>query len=95
MKKLISKSKNFDKSLDILLSKRKNKLKRKKITQIKKIKFNFSSEDVAPILRGLLSENKDNKFILNFRKNNQSNTKGSQRIKNRIQRIFVCWINDS
>ena len=45
-----------------------NKLKRKKITQIKKVKFNFSSEDVAPILRGLLSENKDNKFILNFRK---------------------------
>ncbi len=48
-----------------------NKLKRKKITQIKKLKFKFTPEDVAPILRGLLSENKDNKFILNFRKNNK------------------------
>ena len=48
-----------------------NKLKRKKIAQVKKLKFNFTPEDVAPILRGLLSENKDNKFILNFRKNNK------------------------
>ena len=48
-----------------------NKLKRKKITQVKKLKFKFTPEDVAPILRGLLSENKDNKFILNFRKNNK------------------------
>ncbi len=45
------------------------KLKRKKVKQIKKLKHNFSPEDIAPILRGLLSQNKDEKFILNFRKN--------------------------
>ncbi len=46
------------------------RIKRKKITQVKKIKLKYTAEDVAPILRGLLSENKDEKFILNFRKNN-------------------------
>ena len=45
------------------------KLKRKKINQVKKLRFNFTPEDVAPILRGLLSDNKEQKFILNFRKN--------------------------
>ena len=45
------------------------KLKKKKIKQIKKTKFNFSTADIAPILRGLLSEKNANKFILNFKKN--------------------------
>ena len=47
------------------------KLKKKKIKQIKKTKFNFSTADIAPILRGLLSEKNDNKFILNFKKNSK------------------------
>ena len=47
------------------------KLKKKKIKQIKKTKFNFSTADIAPILRGLLSEKNDDKFILNFKKNSK------------------------
>ena len=43
-------------------------LKRRKIKQVNKLKINLKPDDVAPILRGLLSENKDHKFILNFRK---------------------------
>ncbi len=43
-------------------------LKRRKIKQVNKLKINLKPSDVAPILRGLLSENKDHKFILNFRK---------------------------
>ena len=46
------------------------KLKKKKIKQIKKFIPKFTADQVAPILRGLLSEKKDQKFILNFRKNN-------------------------
>ena len=49
------------------------KLKKKKIKQINKYNFKFSPEDIAPILRGLLSENKNEKFILNFRQNSNLN----------------------
>ena len=49
------------------------KLKKKKIKQINKYNFKFSPEDIAPILRGLLSENKNEKFILNFRQNSKLN----------------------
>ena len=45
------------------------KLKRKKIKQIKKYSFKFEPNEIAPILRGLLSENIDQKFILNYRSN--------------------------
>ena len=45
------------------------KLKRKKIKQIKKFDLQFKPHEIAPILRGLLSKNKDQKFILNFRSN--------------------------
>ncbi len=45
------------------------KLKRKKIKQIKNYSTNFKPHEIAPILRGLLTENKDQKFILNFRSN--------------------------
>ena len=45
------------------------KLKRKKIKQIKNYNTKFKPHEIAPILRGLLSENKDQKFILNFRSN--------------------------
>ncbi len=45
------------------------KLKVKKIKQIKKFKTKFSPQEIAPILRGLLSENKDQKFIINYRSN--------------------------
>ena len=45
------------------------KLKRKKIKQIKKYSTKFEPHEIAPILRGLLTENKDQKFILNFRSN--------------------------
>ncbi|MDA9733167.1 bifunctional aldolase/short-chain dehydrogenase [Candidatus Pelagibacter sp.] len=45
------------------------KLKRKKIKQIKNYSTKFKPHEIAPILRGLLTENKDKKFILNFRSN--------------------------
>ncbi len=45
------------------------KLKRKKLKQIKKYNTQFKPHEIAPILRGLLSENKDQKFILNYRSN--------------------------
>ena len=49
------------------------KLKRKKIKQIKYFHTHFKPNEIAPILRGLLSENKDQKFILNYRSNNTLN----------------------
>ena len=49
------------------------KLKRKKIKQIKNYNFKFKPHEIAPILRGLLSENKDRKFILNYRTNKNLN----------------------
>ena len=45
------------------------KLKSKKIKQIKKFSTNFTVHEVAPVIRGLLSENKEEKFILNYRIN--------------------------
>ncbi len=45
------------------------KLKSKKIKQIKKYSTNFNPHDIAPTLRGLLSENKDQKFVINYRLN--------------------------
>ena len=50
-----------------------NKLKSKKIKQIKKYKTKFDPYEIAPILRGLLSENKDQKFIVNYRSNKNLN----------------------
>tara|TARA_B100001121_G_scaffold309895_1_gene338494 strand:+ start:1189 stop:3222 length:2034 start_codon:yes stop_codon:yes gene_type:complete len=49
------------------------KIKRKKIKQIKKFNTKFQAYEVAPILRGLLSENKDRKFVLNYRSNKTLN----------------------
>ena len=49
------------------------KLKKKKIKQIKNYKTKFSPYEIAPILRGLLSENKGKKFIVNFRSNKKLN----------------------
>ncbi len=46
------------------------KLKSKKINQIKKFNTKFSPHEIAPIIRGLLSENKDHKFVINYRLNN-------------------------
>ncbi len=45
------------------------KLKSKKIKQIKKFSPKFNPHEVAPIIRGLLSENKDQKFVINYRLN--------------------------
>ena len=45
------------------------KLKRKKIKQIKKYNTQFKPHEIAPILRGLVAENKNQKFILNYRSN--------------------------
>ena len=45
------------------------KIKRKKIKQIKKFNNSFKPHEISPILRGLLSETKDVKFIINFRSN--------------------------
>ena len=45
------------------------KLKSKKIKQIKKFSTNFNVHEIAPIIRGLLSENKDQKFVVNYRLN--------------------------
>ena len=49
------------------------KIKRKKLKQIKKYNTKFKPHEVAPILRGLLSETKNQKFILNFRSNKKLN----------------------
>ncbi len=49
------------------------KLKTKKIKQIKNYKTKFNPYEIAPILRGLLSENKDQKFIVNYRSNKNLN----------------------
>jgi len=45
------------------------KLKSKKIKQIKNYPIKFSPYEIAPIIRGLLSESKDQKFIINYRLN--------------------------
>ena len=45
------------------------KLKSKKIKQIKKFSTKFNPHDIAPIIRGFLSENKDQKFVVNYRQN--------------------------
>ena len=45
------------------------KLKSKKIKQIKKYNTKFSPHEIAPVIRGLLSKNKDQKFIVNYRIN--------------------------
>ena len=45
------------------------KLKSKKIKQIKKFSTKFNAHEIAPIIRGLLSENKDQKFVVNYRLN--------------------------
>ena len=47
------------------------KLKVKKIKQINNFSTRFDVDEVAPILRGLLSEQKDQKFIVNYRINNK------------------------
>ena len=46
-----------------------NKLKVKKIKQIKNFATRFSAHEIAPIIRGLLSNNKDQKFVVNYRLN--------------------------
>jgi len=45
------------------------KLKSKKIKQIKKFPIKFSVHEIAPIIRGFLSEDKDQKFVVNYRLN--------------------------
>jgi len=45
------------------------KLKSKKIKQIKKFSTKFNVHEIAPIIRGLLSNNKDQKFVVNYRLN--------------------------
>jgi NAD(P)-dependent dehydrogenase (short-subunit alcohol dehydrogenase family) len=45
------------------------KLKGKKIRQIKKFSTKFNPHEIAPIIRGLLSENKEQKFVVNYRLN--------------------------
>ena len=45
------------------------KLKIKKIKQINNYSTKFTISEAAPIIRGLLSENKDQKFIVNYRLN--------------------------
>ena len=46
------------------------KLKSRKIKQIKKFSARFNPHEIAPIIRGLLSEDKDEKFVINYRLNN-------------------------
>ena len=45
------------------------KLKIRKIKQIKKFSPKFNVHEIVPIIRGLLSENKDQKFVVNYRLN--------------------------
>ena len=45
------------------------KLKSTKIKQIKEFSTKFKPHDIAPIIRGLLSDDKDQKFVVNYRLN--------------------------
>ena len=45
------------------------KLKVKKIKQIKNFSTKFNAHEIAPIIRGLLSNDKDQKFVVNYRLN--------------------------
>jgi len=45
------------------------KLKVKKIKQIKSFSTKFDVHEIAPVIRGLLSKNKDQKFVINHRLN--------------------------
>ena len=45
------------------------KLKVKKIKQINNYSTKFSANEIAPVIRGLLSENKNQKFVVNYRLN--------------------------
>jgi len=45
------------------------KLKVKKIKQIKNFSTKFSPHEIAPVIRGLLSNTKDQKFVVNYRLN--------------------------
>ena len=45
------------------------KLKVKKIKQIKNFPTKFNAHEIAPIIRGLLSNNKEQKFVVNYRLN--------------------------
>jgi len=45
------------------------KLKVKKIKQIKSFSTKFNVHEIAPVIRGLLSKNKDQKFVINYRLN--------------------------
>jgi len=45
------------------------RLKAKRIKQIKNFSTKFDAHEAAPVIRGLLSENKDQKFIVNYRIN--------------------------
>jgi len=45
------------------------KLKVKKIKQIKNFSTKFNAHEIAPIIRGFLSNNKDQKFVVNYRLN--------------------------
>jgi len=45
------------------------KLKAKRIKQIKNFSTKFTVHEAAPVIRGLLSKNKDQKFIVNYRIN--------------------------
>jgi rhamnose utilization protein RhaD (predicted bifunctional aldolase and dehydrogenase)/NAD(P)-dependent dehydrogenase (short-subunit alcohol dehydrogenase family) len=49
------------------------KLKTNKIKQIKNYSTKFKAHEIAPVIRGLLSENKDQKFVLNYRINKDLN----------------------
>ena len=49
------------------------KLKTKKIKQIKNYKIKFNPSEIAPILRGLLSKNIDQKFVVNYRSSKNLN----------------------
>ena len=46
-----------------------NKLKVKKIKQIKNFSTKFTVQEIAPVIRGLSSNDKDQKFIINYRLN--------------------------
>ena len=45
------------------------KLKVKKIKQINNFSTKFKANEIAPIIRGLISNNKDQKFVVNYRLN--------------------------
>jgi len=87
MKKLISNSKNFDKSLDILLSKRKNKLKSSSVSVTKIINDVKKNGDKA-VLKYERKFNKNNIIVPSAEQRNRSIKSLDKKVKKAIDEAY-------